>query len=1132
MFSPQTIPQLSPSPVRAEASEIVLDLAADQLPPWDPEHWIARRRLPRGKVWQFSVYGGIFKLAAVRDTLIEVFGESNPVIERITGDSALFAFTLDGTGSLLADSATLSACCWAIGRLGSPGPGSANWLEGFESEERQFVAALNRLTPSPGHSQEMRQFASETNGTSTGKLTAATGEALRTGATESTKAATSAILGSVLGPVLGGIAAAVAAKFVEKMLSRNTAGTLTRSEVRTEQGASSPRSTELSVPPSCMTAQLLDDFVTALVRAFDLSESLGPSGIRVKCTQVRDTTADEANEQNFLNSFLSDDLRDIEDAVRSGAAGAGLLSYLAETGRAGRIDVRAAPAALLAGVAPRRIPGGRWPSALAKPLALSQQFAVNEVMAELGSGAGIFAVNGPPGTGKTTMLRDVIASIVVERARAIVGLRLSHPVHAFGAEVQQLRTEKWTASVYAPRPELTGYEVIVATTSNKAAENITAEIPGADAVERTEDVAAADYFTELAGHVLEAPAWGLVAATLGKRSNTSRFAKRFWWGRPQSHPDAENPAEQIPGMQRILKQASAEPMTADTWAEAVRRFTEAEAEVERLTAQRQQVADAVNELHAWQRQLGALEDTIRRSRSDCETGRASVTAAEAQLGRATRQRQMLEAQYQQHRAGKPGFWAALWSRRRVVHDWRTQNTLLVGLRKQASHYLEQVQYEAEQARSAHAEALTQCRRHEDALAEAHRQIVALRKRIEAAGARWPGSIPPQDAEPDEDRFQLCAPWADQEFTAARNTLFLEALRLHKAFVLGAEPRLWGNLRVMMAVLQDGQAIEPSALEAVWRSLFLVVPVVSTTFAALPRLFRGLTEETFGWLFVDEAGQATPQQAVGGIWRARRSVIVGDPQQLEPIVSLPLSAQHALREHYRISTQWTPENTSAQQIADRLACYGTTLAGPGDERPKWVGSPLRVHRRCDEPMFEVSNKIAYNGALMIHGTHERGSFPGVNSWIHVPSGQADGHWVPAEGRALEQLLSRLEAWDIAPGDIRILSPFRRVVRGIKRIAAAHYGWAFADTNVGTVHTVQGQEADVVILVLGTEPHNTRAREWAAAKPNLLNVAVSRAKRRLFVIGDHDRWRNLDHFNVLADVLKVETPYPDPQPGART
>lgn len=228
--------------------------------------------------------------------------------------------------------------------------------------------------------------------------------------------------------------------------------------------------------------------------------------------------------------------------------------------------------------------------------------------------------------------------------------------------------------------------------------------------------------------------------------------------------------------------------------------------------------------------------------------------------------------------------------------------------------------------------------------------------------------------------------------------------------------------------------------------------------------------------------------------------------------------------------WRPAGGSTQTLADRRSVLGTTV--PTTSEPVWVGAPLRVHRRCEQPMFDMSNTLAYGG-MMVYGTRweqfparPRDAYPG-SCWIDVKRRDGTGKWVPAQGEALLRVLRKLrdDRFGVGLDQVYVLSPFRDVVTECrKRIGAAlrdelvpeRIRVSFTGEHIGTVHSMQGREADVVIFILGTDRSASgRARRWVGNPPNLLNVAVSRARRRLFVIGRFSEWTDVPSFGVFDD-----------------
>jgi superfamily I DNA and/or RNA helicase len=104
------------------------------------------------------------------------------------------------------------------------------------------------------------------------------------------------------------------------------------------------------------------------------------------------------------------------------------------------------------------------------------------------------------------------------------------------------------------------------------------------------------------------------------------------------------------------------------------------------------------------------------------------------------------------------------------------------------------------------------------------------------------------------------------------------------------------------------------------------------------------------------------------------------------------------------------------------------------------------------------------------------------------------------------------YGVDAGQIFLVSPFRDVADGIEKLRQE-----FPGVRGGTVHTAQGKESDVVLFILGGNPAEPGAKQWASQRPNLVNVAVSRARRRLYVIGDHTAWSKYRHFDTMSSYL---------------
>ncbi|MCW6015441.1 AAA domain-containing protein [Serratia sp. CY68758] len=856
-------------------------------------------------------------------------------------------------------------------------------------------------------------------------------------------------------------------------------------------------------------------------------------------------------EPSLLNSFYLEDLGEATKLLETGKAGTGLRRYMGIGRPDQKIDVLSPISAVEPFVAPSLMPQARWPSKGGHPLVLLQQAAVNAARAELNDAPGIIGVNGPPGTGKTTLLRDIVVGCILDRATAMSGF--NKPQDAFSTTGEKLAFgSNAFLHFYKLHASLKGHEIVVASSNNKAVENVSKELPLKEANGRHEQIAyfrsisdlianpkRAGYF-EAEGDTPSDPieTWGLIAAALGKSSNRGAFQQGFWWNEDGGFLTYLKAARGINVMREIKDERTGaiidrimpsvvineRPSTNETdaasaWLKARTAFLKlketVDAEIASIEVMRRDIRalkGAANELQILKQRRPSLNETVEEAHQIAESCQREHEKAKSQI---EQDKIMLDS----HLACRPGFFSRLFA----TAAWKSWSSTLQKL----SATLQQSVLRAQGTDSALELARTEWSNTESQLQQLDQEIsskcqaVSKLKATEEQARNRMGDrvVDERFFEREHEAIHLTAPWLPDEVHRLREDLFAAALTVHKTFIDASANRLQHNLGLLMSGMAAGAFQSPAHRELLpdlWSSLFMVVPTVSTTFASVRTMFGDLPPESIGWLLIDEAGQAVPQAAVGAIMRAKRSIVVGDPLQIPPVVSLPEKLNAEICKFFNIDQiEWSAPAASTQTLADQASRFKSTFVMDVGDRE--VGLPLLVHRRCQNPMFDVSNSIAYAGQ-MVHAAGPKkpgsiGSALGRSHWVDI-NGDAETKWCPDEGEAVVRMLKELAATGITNPDVFIITPFKIIEQNMRRRLDSEtdllraFGVKLDEwcrDRVGTIHTFQGREADTVILLLGApKASQQRARQWAASPPNIINVAVSRAKQNLYVVGSAAAW----------------------------
>lgn len=275
----------------------------------------------------------------------------------------------------------------------------------------------------------------------------------------------------------------------------------------------------------------------------------------------------------------------------------------------------------------------------------------------------------------------------------------------------------------------------------------------------------------------------------------------------------------------------------------------------------------------------------------------------------------------------------------------------------------------------------------------------------------------------------------------------------------------------------------------------VFPIMVTTCISAHRL--GSPEQLFDMVIIDEASQCNVAISLVPIIRGKNMMLVGDPQQLKPVVLLDDITNKKLRKKYNINDEYDYKENSIYKTY--LACDAVS-----DE------VLLRNHYRSHKKIIDFNNKKYYNSKLEIMTKSEEKE-PLI--FVNVENSRSETkNTSPAE---VTEILNYAE--HNKDKSIAVITPF------VNQRALIEKGISdrkLSNVVCGTVHAFQGDEKDVVLFSTAlSDGTSDGTYNWLKNNKELINVATSRAKEKLILLASSKELERLHGNNTDDDLYEL-------------
>jgi hypothetical protein len=415
--------------------------------------------------------------------------------------------------------------------------------------------------------------------------------------------------------------------------------------------------------------------------------------------------------------------------------------------------------------------------------------------------------------------------------------------------------------------------------------------------------------------------------------------------------------------------------------------------------------------------------------------------------------------------------------------------------------------------------------------DAGERLRALDERIAALSREAHDAAPEPEANPGADGAHE-APEESAEFLL----LFQRAVELRRAWLRENRAAIVRSLQAAATQARSLRSLRslldsPKATGSWLRQVF---PSFGCTLLSLGNALRS-DQPSCRQVVIDEAGQCPSAYAVSALLRAHSALVIGDTHQLEPVVGSSREDERRILRGLGLKLSierlgpyrmFDESGNSAQSVADRAVPL----------RPS-----LRDHFRCQPAIIALPEAWCDYGMIVRTPPRSRSAqAPRLSAaaLFQDCAGEQErfaGSWInPAESEQVVSWLGYLLSQGIAAGEIGVITPFRSQAEAlVRRLGAARIPLARAHEEeeaeanlelfgardsrgsgvaVGTVHRFQGGERSI-ILFSSTLTRTSNLR-FVDERVNLLNVAVSRAREHLLVIGHEPTLRAGQHTRLLV------------------